>query len=254
MIVVSLTSFPEAIGYAAQAVRSVLAGRTLPDKIVLYLARPQFPDGEIPAELETLARENLLFEVRWYEDEIRSYKKLIPALKDFPEAVIVTLDDDVWYRRDMLGSLLRLNAKVPTAILAHRAKRLRIDEPYKKWPKYRWYHFLFRRLRFDYHTMQTGIGGVLYPPHSLETQMLRPELFMSLAPTNDDVWFWAAAVARGTYVVPVPWGPHNKPSGLGKPKELSLKTINFKTGTDRNRTALEAILAKYPVIKQRLCE
>ena len=34
-IIVSLTSFPEAIPYAVQAIRSVLRGRMLPDKIVL---------------------------------------------------------------------------------------------------------------------------------------------------------------------------------------------------------------------------
>ena len=36
-ITVSLTSFPEAIPYAVQAIRSVLGGSLLPDRVVLYL-------------------------------------------------------------------------------------------------------------------------------------------------------------------------------------------------------------------------
>ena len=36
-IIVSLTSFPAAIPYAVQAIRSILNGSLLPDKVVLYL-------------------------------------------------------------------------------------------------------------------------------------------------------------------------------------------------------------------------
>lgn len=83
--------------------------------------------------------------------------------------------------------------------------------------------------------------------------MLDEELFTRLAPTTDDIWFWAAGVANGTYVVPVPFG-HNKPKGLKKPKELSLKTVNYKTGTDRNAAALKAIMERFPEIGDRLSE
>jgi len=92
----------------------------------------------------------------------------------------------------------------------------------------------------------------LYPPRSLNEEMLDSKIFMEMAPTVDDIWFWAAAVANGTKIVPFPFGRHNKPRGLKKPKELSLKTINFKSGADLNRVALEKILERYPIIKQRL--
>jgi hypothetical protein len=251
-VIVSLTSFPGAIAYAAKAVRSILEGTVLPDRVVLYLAEPQFPGRAIPFEIEALEAANLRFEVRWCEEDIRSYKKLVPALNDFPDAVIVTVDDDVWYGRNMLRCLLRLHDRFPNAVLAHRAKRIEPGAPYRKWRKYRWYRFLFKRFYFDYRTIQTGVGGVLYPPNVLKADMLDQKVFMTVAPTTDDIWFWAAAVARGTYVVPVPFGPHNKPRGLGKPHELSLKTVNFKSGTDRNSAALQAILEKYPEIKDKL--
>ena len=82
--------------------------------------------------------------------------------------------------------------------------------------------------------------------------MLDAKIFTEVAPTVDDVWFWAAAVANGTKVMPHPFGKHNKPRGLQKPKELALKTVNFKSGADLNRIALEKIIEKYPIIKQRL--
>lgn len=171
-IIVSLTSFPQAIPYAIQSIQSVLDGSVLPDKIVLYLTASQFADCGIPSELETLAERNPIFEVRTYGEDIRSYTKLIPALIDFPDDIIVTIDDDILYHADMLRDLLRLHKRLPQAIVAHRVRRVVLNAPYKKWRKYRWYDFLFRRYIFDHHAMQTGVGGVLYPPHSLDEKML----------------------------------------------------------------------------------
>lgn len=252
-VVVSLTSFPGAIEFVAGAVRSVLSGTVLPDKVVLYLTMSQFGDMPIPAELTELARENPRFEIRNYDSEIRSYRKLIPALIDFPDAVIVTIDDDVAYHPDMLANLLRLHERFPGAVLAHRAKRVSPDKPYKKWSKYRWYDFLFKKIHRGYGNIQTGVGGVLYPPGSLRADMLDEKLFTSIAPTMDDIWFWAAAVANGTEIIPVPFG-QNKPRGLGKPKELSLKTVNFKSGVDRNSSAFHAVLDRYPEVAARLAD
>lgn len=250
-VIVSLTSFPAAIKYAIPTIESLLKGSVLPDRIVLYLTYSQFGDKGLPPELMALVEENPIFEVRNYDRDIRSYRKLIPALADFPEAVIVTVDDDVCYHKDMLRDLLRLHREFPDTVLAHRAKRIKPGKPYKTWSKYRWYDFLFCRVHSGYKNIQTGVGGVLYPKDSLKKEMLDADLFTSIAPTADDIWFWAAAVANGVPVMPVPFG-HNKPRGLGKPKELSLKTVNFKSGTDRNAEALEAILKKFPEIKQRV--
>lgn len=249
--VVSLTSFPRAIDYAAGAVRSVLEGSVRPDRLVLYVTMSQFGDMQLPEELLELQKRDEIFEIRDYEHEIKSYRKLVPALKEFPEARIVTIDDDVKYHRDMLKDLLKLHEQFPNDIIAHRAKRIQIGIPYRKWKKYRWYHFLKKKVFQNFSTIQTGVGGVLYPPHSLREDMLKEELFTKFAPTADDLWFWAAAVANGRKIIPVPFG-HNKPKGLGKPRELSLKTINFKSGKDRNSEALNAILNAYPEIKERV--
>lgn len=251
-VVVSMTSFPAAIHFAAPAIASILRGSVLPDKVVLYLTLSQFGDTPLPDELLGLQRDNPRFEIRDYPRDIRSYRKLIPALRDFPEAVIVTVDDDTDYDRDMLASLLAMHRRCPDAVIAHRAKRVLPGENYRKWPKYRWYSFLTKRVIERYSTMQTGVAGVLYPPHVLREDMLDEELFTSLAPTTDDIWFWAAAVANGRKVVPVTFGPHNKPKGLGKPRELSLKSVNFKHGADANDAALSRILRQYPIVKERL--
>lgn len=250
-VVVSMTSFPAAIPFAVKAIQSLLNGSVLPDKLVLYLTFAQFEGNKIPESLTALAEENPVFEIRNYDRDIRSYRKLIPAVADFPEAAIVTVDDDIAYGKHMLRDLLELHAQYPDAVLAHRAKRIKIGKPYRRWSKYRWYDFLFKKIHKGFLNLQTGVGGVLYPPHSLEESMLDVELFTKMAPSTDDIWFWAAAVAKGTPVIPVPFG-YNKPKGLDKPKELSLKTTNFKGKVDRNVLALNAIMEHFPEISKRI--
>ena len=219
-VIVSMTSFPAAISYAERAILSLLEGSVLPDKVVLYLTVSQFGENGVPQSLLELADRDPIFEVRNYDRDIRSYRKLIPALHDFPDAIIVTVDDDVAYHKHMLT-------------------------------KYRWYSFVLRKIHIGFKNIQTGVGGVLYPPHSLKSEMLDVDLFTQIAPTTDDIWFWAAAVANGTPIVPVPFG-YNKPKGLEKPRELSLKTTNFKSGMDRNAAALKAIVEKYPEVGRRI--
>ena len=250
-VVVSMTSFPEAIPYAINAIRSLLRGSVLPDKLVLYLTYSQFGDSGIPEELKRLSECNAIFEIRDYDRDIRSYRKLIPALSDFPNTIIVTVDDDVWYHRHMLRDLLNLHEQIPDAVLAHRAKRIKCGKPYRKWKKYRWYDFVFKKIHRSFVNMQTGVGGVLYPPHSLREDMLDEELFTKYAPSCDDIWFWAAAAMNGFPVIPVPFG-HNKPHGLNKPRELQLKRTNFKGRIDRNAQALNVIVGLYPDLKYLL--
>lgn len=246
-----MTSFPGAIDYATHAIRSLLRGSVLPDRLVLYLTLADFRTKPLPADLRQLEADNPVFEIRDYGDDIRSYRKLIPALHDFPNAVVVTVDDDVWYHRHMLRDLLRLHTREPHAVLAHRAKRIKLNLPYRKWKKYRWYYFILKHIHRDFANLQTGVGGVLYPPGCLEESVINPKLFTKIAPYQDDIWFWAAAALKGYPVIPVPFG-HNKPRSLHKPKELSLKTTNFKNGVDRNVLALRAILEKFPELVNRL--
>lgn len=250
-IIVTLTSFPEAIPYAVQSIQSVLAGSILPDKIVLYLDTQKFPGSVLPPELEALKVKSKIFEIRFDPTEIRSYKKLIPALKDFPNDVIVTIDDDIKYHPNLLRDLINLHKRLPNAIIAHRVRKVKLNAPYSAWKKYRKKDFILKKIHLSHLALLTGVGGVLYPPHSLDENMLNPKLFMSLAPTCDDIWFWLAAVSRGTYVVPLPNGRH-KVKEIGKPKEISLKTINIKSGNDRNRETLERVLDYYPSIRLKL--
>ena len=249
-IIVSLTSFPLALPFAVKAIQSILDGSVLPDKIILYLTAMQFPNDKIPLELQDLVTQNSIFEVRFYNEAIRSYTKLIPTLQDFPNDIIVTIDDDVRYHKDMLKCLMRRHEKYPNVIIGHRIRRIKLNANYRKWKCYKRRSLLIRSFKPSFRNLQTGVGGVLYPPNSLSKEMLKPEVFMQIAPTVDDIWFWAAAVANGTKIAPMPFGFWRQPD-LEKPSNVSLRKTNVFSGVDVNRTVFESIMEKYPTIKRR---
>ncbi len=256
-VIVSLTSFPAAIHLVPEVIKSILEGTVLPDKIVLYLASPQFPANEIPAEIEAL-KENPIFEVRWCERDIRSYKKLLPALHDFPDDIIITIDDDLWFKKRLVEMLLKRHKKYPNAIVGHRVRRIVFDREgnvatYLKWKRYKPKRYLIRTLKPLYRNLTTGGAGTLYPPRCLDPKMLDPDLFMAMAPTTDDIWFWAAGVSAGTKTTLVPFG-YWRLCKLDKPDEIALSTTNLLSGVDVNLNVMNAILRKFPVIRQRLLQ
>ena len=76
-----------------------------PDKILLWLAEEQFPgrEADLPNNLVKDAVEDK-FELRWCDD-IGSHKKYFYAMQEFPDDIIVTVDDDMYYDTDMIRRL-----------------------------------------------------------------------------------------------------------------------------------------------------
>ena len=195
-IIVSVTSFPDRISTLHINLTSLLNQTVKPDLLILWLAKEQFPNLEKDLPKDILSLKDFGLTIKWYHD-IKSYKKLIPALAEFPEDIIITADDDVFYDKTMIEKLYESYLKFPTCINSHKTKKIilkdgKIITKQKKAYKYP-----------SFATIQVGVGGVLYPPHSLHKDAVNEKLFMELAPTNDDLWFWACAVLNNTKIVKI---------------------------------------------------
>jgi hypothetical protein len=247
--IVSLTSFPGRQSPVVPTINSILDGTVRPDKIVLYLAEEQYPNRAAPAPVAELAKKEPLFEVRWTKKNLRSYKKLVPALSDFPDDIIITLDDDIIYRPRLVERLLLWHKKHPDCIIAHRAVRVRVRDgkflPYKKWKLFKLKRYLFQWPRPGFDNMATSGGGTLFPPHCLHSDVMRDDIFMKIAPTTDDLWWWAQAVRAGTKTMPVPLGYVIINDFLrGQGEELRSENVRG----DGNDSAIAALSGLYPGI------
>ena len=55
----------------------------------------------------------------------------------------------------------------------------------------------------SFNLFPTGVGGVLYPPGSLNRDVVKKELFLELCPLADDIWFKAMGLLNGTKTIMV---------------------------------------------------
>ncbi len=191
-LIVSLTSFPARIKTVHLCVETLLNQTLKPEKVILVLAEEQFPhkEADLPRELIEQTKRGL--SIMWDKD-IKSYKKLIPVKKAFPKAIIVTADDDVYYRYDWLRSLYDAYKKNPKCIHCHRASKIIIDGD--KVQMITGGEDVYREP--SYLNKLTGVGGVLYPADCFYKDILNEELFMKLCPHNDDTWFWLMGALNG---------------------------------------------------------
>ncbi|MDR1071182.1 MAG: PIG-L family deacetylase [Rickettsiales bacterium] len=201
-VIVSFTSFPFRIPKLHLMVETILNQTVRPDKIVLYLSALQFPTRKLSPELDAMIAAGKL-DVRFEPDDIRSYKKLVPAMRDFPDDLIVTVDDDILYPDYTIETLLRSHRKYPNAISGMRVRRIRFGADgnpltYRKWRLYRLKRVLLFGKFPKYSNLPTTGGGTLFPPHSLHPDFSKKEIFTALCPTTDDIWFWAMAALNGT--------------------------------------------------------
>jgi hypothetical protein len=189
--IVSLTSYGERVYKTAPyAIASLMNQSVFPDRIILWLAH----NTPIPPVLQRLSRKGL--EIRFCED-IRSYKKLIPALHDFPEDILITTDDDVYYPRNWFEQLKTAYLHDSSMIYTHRAHEIQLDENHAIM-SYREWLACIQSPKNTVCIFPTGVGGILYPPHSLDHNPAFDKEFTALAPSADDIWFWAMAKLSGT--------------------------------------------------------
>ena len=122
-LVVSLTSYPPRFPTLHLTLMTLLSQQVLPDRVVLYV----FDDDHASLPRDVLALTGDLFEIRRVPKDIRSYKKLVPALRDFPQAYIATADDDVRYRPTWLAELVSAHDPAVREVIGRRAHRIRTD-------------------------------------------------------------------------------------------------------------------------------
>ena len=193
-LVVTLTSYGRRVRKTViHVLKSLLLQTHRPDRIILWLDNSNFSSDNVPSNLAKFCRKYGV-EIRFCDD-IRSYKKLVPALELCPNDILVTVDDDIVYKRGFLKCLYDAHLRYPNHVLSTLAHCPVVEDrqflPYKNWK-----HNITRM--GNEKMFPIGCGGILYPPASLYKDVSCKELFMKIAPQADDVWFWAMAVMAGT--------------------------------------------------------
>jgi hypothetical protein len=191
-LIVSVTSYPPRFKTLALTIKCLLSQSVAPDAVTLWIADTD--KQELPRNVRTLQHAGLTIE---YTEDLRSYKKIIPALRRFPDAFIATADDDVYYWPTWLEELVGAYSPARREILCHRVNRIRLGMdglplPYAEWD------FEYQRSDASPLVFPTGVGGVLYPPGHLHSDVVDEATFRSLCPSTDDAWLYWMGLRAGS--------------------------------------------------------
>lgn len=193
-VVVSLTSYGRRVREVLPFALYSLYNQTYKaDEIVLWLDENNWSDDKLPKRIKKLKDKGLLTVKYW--SDIRSYKKLVPSLITYPNDILITVDDDLYYRRDLLERLVMAHKEYPGYVITHRANRVGYNTdsviPYNDWED-------LISDACDNNVFPTGGAGCLYKKEMLYADVTRDDIFMKLSPLADDVWFFFMEILKGT--------------------------------------------------------
>ena len=184
-VILSMTTYPRRMQTLPIVIESLLRQTVRPTSFQLWLAEDQYPDKD------SLYRELKPFSDKGLEilfcDDLKSHKKYYYAMKNNPEAIVVTVDDDIIYSETMLEDLLKTHKEHPECVVARRAHQMIIQDgtllPYNKW-KYR----AAGCIGPDLYLCATGCAGCLYPPTLLPNEVFNKDVFKEKCFLADDLW------------------------------------------------------------------
>lgn len=187
-IYVSLSSVPSRISYIKPTIDSILNQSIQPNKlfvVIPYYSRREKKKYIIPSFLTNNKNITLL----------RSRKdwgpatKLLPVLKitENLNTLILTIDDDRIYDKDMIKDYLKYADKYPDSILGRRGWVLK--RPHFQWPIFSLFTNstkIKKPIKVD---VLTGVGSVLYRKKLVPLDVFKYEKSPKECFFNDDIWF-----------------------------------------------------------------
>lgn len=242
-LVVSMTTTWNRINETPLAVETILNQQVMPNRIVLWIDK-QHEEKELPASIKKQMERGL--EVRYCTD-VGPGTKLIPSLKEFPEAVIITVDSDIFYDNTLIKDLTKAYRTDNFAVHAMRCREISVSSGGKQ-NTYRNWKLVTRKDNVSCSHVATGVGGVLYPPHCLHENVFDIDSLKETAFKQDDLWFYTMEMLKGTRVLRT-----NSTSILGQYGYVENKTAAEQDGLCKsnvgkgggNDKSIEKLAKKY---------
>lgn len=191
-VTVSLTSYGRRVKATLPYTLMSLLNQTYkPDRIICWLDNENWNSSNLPKSIKKLEKYGV--EIAFCSD-LRSYTKLLPTLERYPDDIIITVDDDLYYKPALVATLVNAYQKNPAMIHAFRTSTFKFDvmnDQNRYWcgEGHPW--------NYDF---ACGCGGVLYDSNLLHNDIMRLDLITELAPKADDLWFYFMEMLNGTHV------------------------------------------------------
>lgn len=244
-VTVSLTSHSKRVGdFAPFAIFSIFQQTVLPDRIVLNINQNKWNKDNLPVLIKKLQIAGL--EVNFCED-VGPHTKLLPAMQKYPDDVMITIDDDIYYDKELVEELLSTreaceNMKV---VVCRTAKEITFKDgkmqPYSKWPQ--------ATPDSKVYLSPFGWSGMLYSPHCFTDEVFNKSVYQSLCPKADDIWFSVMELIGNVTIVMVKnthWTGQGEVDHVNEYEAQNSDALHFQNvGNGENDTQLAKLIEYY---------
>ena len=186
-IIVSLTSFPLRFSTLHYTIKSILNQSMKPDLIFLCLTKSEVKDeSELPLTVLELKKYGL--EIYFANDNLKPHNKYLYAMDVYQDSLIITIDDDNIYDKNLVLDLYEGYLKYPMAIAARRVHKIIQDSDNNLLSYNKWLYEYKKETNPSFELIATGVGGVLYPPGLLHVDTFDKNKIKELCLNADDIW------------------------------------------------------------------
>lgn len=212
-----------------------------PDKIILWLGEDKFPGGKLPEIFDKVKKCGVNIEFR---EDIGPHTKYFHAMKEYPDDIVITFDDDQIYNRDVIEVLYRSYIEHPDTVQCINVNEVVFTSEWEVASYENWKRFEVLSGHSSHAYVPLGVGGALYPPHSVSDEVFNIEAIRKLCPKNDDIWIKFMLLLKGTKITRVGYkGKTNIYEGpsytIFRSQEGGLwKENGFEGGNDRQFKAM----------------
>lgn len=226
-IIVSLTSYKKRFSTLDICIKSILNQTMLPDRLVLYLSKDENIE-EVPNKVKELQKFGL--EIKFVDLDLKPHKKYYYAMQEFPNDIVITIDDDIIYYKNMIKELILTYKKFPGCIIAARAHEITFDEDGKIKKYEDWKMCSTKSNLPSFNFCATEGAGTLYPPHLLNTKITLNLKYINKYIDADDLWMKANEVLSNIPVVISNPKLERKRIEIPSSQEVGLKYTNVDGG------------------------
>ena len=187
-VIVSLSCTEDNFDKLQYTLYSLFNQKVSPDKVILWISN-RYELSELPYSITKFVKSGL--DIRFVE-EAGSYTKIIYALKEYRDSIIVTADENIYYPRCWLLKLYHSYISNPEDIHVHGFFGINSDKnricTIKEW------RIFSCNETSSFKNFPVSAGGVLYPPNCFIKDILREDIYKKKADVSWEIWSWVISV------------------------------------------------------------
>ena len=197
LVILSMTTIPKRKDRLSDNISAILNQTYKFDKLVINI------DDNLSDEdykwYENFKNIDSRIEINKAEAKWRSCNKLLPTLKKYPNDIIITIDDDIYYPCDTIKELMEWHDKEPDCIITHEINPIYINEE----KNYVGYHNAFDVMLMQKEWGKYFSNCCLFPPYIFNgTDLYDYDKMMKCTNgTHDELWFWVNSTINGVQCI-----------------------------------------------------